>query len=56
MLTSVMDTVVGVVAVVEFAEWCLHCGSIFVECIIKIFLQVLFTLTLFACYYGLVVQ
>jgi len=51
--------------VVELAESCLHCGSILVECIIRIFLHVLFTiriflhvlftLALFACYCGLVV-
>ena len=47
-------TVVGVIAAVEFAKRCLHCGSILVECIFRIFLQVLFTLALFACYSGLV--
>jgi len=37
----------------EFAEWCLHCGRILVEHIFRIFLQVLFTLALFAYYYAL---
>jgi len=54
--TLVMDTVSGVIGVVEFAEWCLHCGSTLVECIFRILLQVLFTLALFALYCGLVLQ
>ena len=40
----------------KFAEWCLHCGSTLVECIFRIFLQVLFTLALFAWYCALVLQ
>ena len=51
MFTSVMDKVAKVIVVVEFAEWCLHCGSMLVECIIRIFI-----LALFACYCGLVLQ
>ena len=35
--------------VVEFADWCLHCERILVECIFKIFSQVLFTLAMLAC-------
>ena len=43
------DTVASVIVLVEFAEWCLHCGSILVD-IFRIFLQVLFLLALFAFY------
>ena len=36
MFTSVMDTVARLIVVMEFVEWCLHSGSVLVECTIRI--------------------
>ena len=38
----------------KFAERCKQCGNILVECIFRIFLQVLFTSALLACYYVII--